>query len=360
MKLLSGKRKKQKNKSGKNSRTGKTLDAAAPDQSPSRSDSPSEAEQATEHLLDLVWVETEAFDEIAAYNAIRDFCRSFTFPVSYAATGRYVFSERRKQNRLEDAARNNLDIVYELAEKESSDHSKDRVCRMIIRLRDYISLAKEQSDYVASMGEIYSAKIANDMATQIEKKEQDIENEVRQQQEEQTSQLLTLVGIFTALAFLLFGSMESLSGVFKGMDAPLLKLLCTCVVWGLGVMNMVFIFLFCVSKLTGRNTIASVKAPEATIFQKYPIVFWTNWVMVSLLIVFGWLYYLDLHDLGGWFNAQVVSHNVIIPVIGTCVIGGAIFGASVWLKKKTNNDAYERSELEEENAKDKKETPKKE
>ena len=84
--------------------------------------------------------------------------------------------------------------------------------------------------------------------------------------------------------FLLFGGISSLDNILSGVNkVSLLKLIVICCVWGLGLVNLIFVFLFCVSKMT-KIAFASSDAPDATIFQKYPIFWWTNYIIVSIMI----------------------------------------------------------------------------
>lgn len=57
---------------------------------------------------------------------------------------------------------------------------------------------------------------------------------------EMNSQLLTMIGIFTALAFLVFGGINSLDNVFSE-GVPVLKLMVVGSVWGLCILNLVFV-----------------------------------------------------------------------------------------------------------------------
>lgn len=70
---------------------------------------------------------------------------------------------------------------------------------------------------------------------------------------EMNTQMITMVGIFTALAFLIFGSISSLDGVFENIDLPLFKVISIGLIWGICVSNMIFVFLYCIGKMTKLN-----------------------------------------------------------------------------------------------------------
>ena len=91
-----------------------------------------------------------------------------------------------------------------------------------------------------------------------------------------------MVSIFTALAFLVFGGVSSLGSIFSNHELPLLKVIIIGCVWGLGLINLIFVFLFCIGKMTGIP-FQSGRAPDANIFQKYPIVWWSDLIIIVIL-----------------------------------------------------------------------------
>ena len=65
------------------------------------------------------------------------------------------------------------------------------------------------------------------------------------------------------------------------------------------------------------------KSSEATIFQKYPIVWWSNLIVISILIVSAWLYFIiyrtnavkELLNLLGTVGIVIVSIAIIAMII---------------------------------------------
>ena len=104
------------------------------------------------------------------------------------------------------------------------------------------------------------------------------------------AQLLTMVGIFTALAFLLFGGISSIESILSDFQGTsLLKLLIVGCIWGLGLLNVTCVFLFCVGKMTKLN-FKSTMSKEATFWQRYPVVCWADFVMISIFGALLWFY----------------------------------------------------------------------
>lgn len=148
-----------------------------------------------------------------------------------------------------------------------------------------------------------------------------------------TAQLLTIVGIFTALAFLVFGGISSLDNIFSNIELPIFKLLIVGSVWGLCILNLVFVFLFCVGKMT-KMSFSSIQNQEATIFQKYPIVWWSNFMVCSILAMSMWGYFITQGNIHSWLNDFSQNNKGLVSIGGTVVIFLAIIILGVVLLKK--------------------------
>ena len=136
---------------------------------------------------------------------------------------------------------------------------------------------------------------------------------------EMNAQLLTMVSIFTALAFLIFGGISSLDNIFSISGIPLLKIIASGLIWGLCIFNLIYVFLFCVGKMTHLN-FKSTDDPDATIFQKYPIVWWSDLFLVSLLLICLWLYFMQREEINIWFVDICVKNTMVSSILGTIIL----------------------------------------
>ena len=158
-------------------------------------------------------------------------------------------------------------------ESEPKCRDKDETIKVIIKLRDHVNLARRQ---LLSL----KAEQEDDMIRFAPLKEEITKD--------MSAQLITLVGIFTALAFLVFGEMSSLSVVFNDIkNVSILRLIIIGTAWSLFLMNTIFVFMYCLQKITTLDMRAN-KNPDATLIQQYPMVWWTNLVLIGLLLVLGW------------------------------------------------------------------------
>lgn len=207
-------------------------------------------------------------------------------------------------------------------------HEKAR--KVVIKIQDHVDLAIQQHNSLKETDEEYKRKFQKEF-----KETKDVITR------EMSNQLVTLVGIFTAIAFVVFGGISSLDNIFQaGMyNIPLLRLMIIGVIWGLCMTDLVYIFLFCVGKIT-KLSIKSSDKPEDNLVQKYPIIFWSNYLFLSILGILSWMYFLCKKDLINWFFNIADKSSVEVSVVGFIIILILmLFGAwkLIDLRKEKNN-----------------------
>lgn len=195
--------------------------------------------------------------------------------------------------------------------------------KAVWKIWDHVNLAHRQYDELRQSDSEYDEKFQN----RIEKVQGKISGEMN-------AQLLSMVGIFTALAFILFGGVSSLENILSGIqEAHLLKLLIVGCFWALGMMNVVFVFLFCIGKMTKLN-IKSSMSPDANFWQRYPVVCWCNYLLCALLVIWGWLYYCSNRGSDSWLENLLRTNPCWVSIIGTVfIIILIIYGFRIMYKK---------------------------
>ncbi|MFW5670184.1 MAG: hypothetical protein ACOCM4_13265 [Acetivibrio ethanolgignens] len=150
-----------------------------------------------------------------------------------------------------------------------------------------------------------------------------------------------MVGIFTALAFLIFGGISSLDSIFSNAELPVLKIIIIGSVWGLCIINLVFVFLFCISKMANFK-LESIDKEDASIFQKYPIVWWSNFVIISIMLFCMWGHYLMRRNINNWFDKLCLSHPELATIAGGIIILGVVIRIGKILLKETKYNPKEK------------------
>lgn len=239
---------------------------------------------------------SDVFDEIVKY--VGKYDRILYSTISNIIYAHY--NDRSNDSTLDPAGTllSNLDYLFCYtedagvinAQPNGKKKSVTDAKKVVLKIRDHAILASQQYRMLKDSDEEYDKKFRERISV--------IKEEMTK---EMNAQMITMVGIFTALAFLIFGSISSLDGIFENIEFPLFKVISIGLVWGLCVSNMIFVFLYCIGKMTGLNFKAN-QSPDASFYQRYPVVCWTDFLLVSLLAVSSW----------GWFIQHTNIEQEII------------------------------------------------
>lgn len=286
------------------------------------------------NVFKLLLVDSESFDEKSTFNQLFNYIRTYD-RILYSPLSNiiYVVNNSEESEVTMGQILTNIEKLVGYIESTEFDHKdsfkENENClrdtkKAILKIWDHISLAQQQYSVLKQSDEEYQLKFEGLISPYKEDMTKDM-----------STQLLTIVSIFTALAFLVFGGISSLDSIFSVQGIPLLKLMCVGIVWGLCILNLIFVFLFCIEKMTKLN-FKSTDNLNANIFEKYPVVWWTDLILLSLFIVCMWAYYIHQQGIDGWIRVVYTSNPVLFMAIGTIAIFFIIFKACKWLSKKTN------------------------
>lgn len=229
-----------------------------------------------------------------------------------------------------EEVKNRIDYCKSNAEKQNELKALESSKKVLYKLWDHVNLANHQYVQLKQSDEEFQLKFNERFEKSFEESSKLKLNEFSK---EMNAQLLTLVGIFTALAFMIFGSITGLVNIFTNTGISVLKLMILGCVWGIAVLNLVFVFLFCVGKMT-KTKFASTDVPNASIWKKYPIVWWSDLVIGSILLLTMWIYYLKNRD-----GLAVIDHllqaypkrSVAIGSLIVVLIIGIACNTLMWL-----------------------------
>lgn len=281
-----------------------------------------EMEEATEtffknHLevANAMFDEENAFDDLIKY--LNEYDRILYAPISnriYKLYGsKENFDAGNILSNLDELVTYALDNVriFEKAEKCETEEEKryvENAFKVILKIRDHVTLANHQYSALKQSDEEYRNK--------FQKYIPEIKEEITK---EMTSQLITLVGIFTALAFLVFGSITSLDGIFENLELPIFKTMSIGIIWGLCISNMIFVFLYCVGKMT-KLSFAVENESGDSIWKQYSIVWWTNFFLFSLLCFTLWGHFIQQTEISKWVVDNVIGDPKFVFWFGTAGI----------------------------------------
>lgn len=199
---------------------------------------------------------------------------------------------------LDDSMQNYyLDLIKDVTAKTDDSFSPllsheelfEKVKKALYKIYDYTELAQIQWKKIRELNAEQEKAIKQNIEAISKQSEREMTKRL-------TSQLVTLVGIFTALAFLLFGGIDLgakfISGGATGdiTSISVTKMLCIVALWGIALLNIVFVFLYCVGQMTDLDFKAT-KDETASFFQKYPVFIWSNYILLNVLVICGFLYF---------------------------------------------------------------------
>ena len=279
----------------------------------------------TKDLCKKLDTSAATFDKQSFFDYIYSYVESDNRLV-YSSITNYIFSivpEKKKaveQEENVDSIVSNLRAVIDYVNGEEfkdkninkSETTITLTKKYLLKFWDHVNLAQRQYEQITKE-ETYFQRLAEDS---VEKATKPI-----------TRDLISLVGIFTTLSFLVFGGVSSLDNVFSGVkDIPLVKLLIVGSVWGICMLNLIFIFIFFIAKLTDIS-IKSDNSQNANIVKRYPLVFFTNWLLVTILAFGVWSYWWIRLDLLTYVNtifcfqiSTVLLYYIVIGSIALVVL----------------------------------------
>ena len=290
-------------------------------------------EKEMEKICEILFSEIGEFNAEDAFNKIHDYLKKYD-RLLYAVISNIIFQNASENDfgRLQTNIDKLLEYVWsenfqqKLEECSGNRNDRDRryllekTKKVILKIHDHVNLARRQFLILKGTDEDNKRKLEESLAP--------FKAEVTK---DMSSQLITLVGIFTALAFLVFGEMSSLSIVFTNIvEVSVFRLIIIGTVWALFLLNTIFVFMFCLQKFTNID-IRADKSADANIFQQYPIVWWSNLLILFVMTLSMWLYGCIHTNIGRILSIKIVLGSILI-----IIIFGVITNALYHLSKKNN------------------------
>lgn len=252
--------------------------------------------------------------------------------IMYSTISNYIYS-------LSDEMRETFSINLErLVEKalDFDDEIYKRNRNILLKIRDHVHLALCQFGALKDDDSEFSRKFNNSIIPV----KADVEKQLGEFTKTMNSQLISLVGIFTAMSFLVFGGINALDNIFQGVRSiPILQVMIVGTIWGICITNLVFIFMFFISKMTGLP-IKSNLSKEAKLVEKYPLILWSNLILIIILATCSWLYFIDIQDIGWDIIKWIKQCPSIISILGIVFIGIVFLTCFCLLIGKTNTKDY--------------------
>ncbi len=188
-----------------------------------------------ESLFKLFLENNNKFNPNKSFSALKKYFKKYE-RIIYAPISNFIFMDI---DRIEDDERDilgtiysNIDKTYEYAKKQTSDNEQEqeiisKIVIALIKMRDHVDLASNQYKSLKQSDDEFKRKFKMIIKPVQDKMERKI-----------SSQLISLVGIFTAMAFLIFGGISVIGEIAYGFqNASMIKLIMITSLWGLCIIN---------------------------------------------------------------------------------------------------------------------------
>lgn len=276
-----------------------------------------EMADAVNKLCEMLIDGSKMFDEKNFFSEVKSYITKKD-RLLYTYISNFIFSKSEQEVGI---IQTNLDKVidYMFGEELKKDYEKEfrekrirdieRTQRTVLKIWDHVNLARRQYILFTQKDDNYTRIVEEKMEYAETKILKDI-----------NAQLISLVAIFTALSFLIFGGISSLDNIFSGvLNIPILKLMIIGFIWCFCIMNLIYVFMFFIGKLT-KLSIKSTEDINANLVQKYPLIFWSNFVIVGLFLLTSWFYFVKNQGYWNQLNFIILKYPTVITIAGFLII----------------------------------------
>lgn len=230
----------------------------------------------------------------------------------------------------------NIEILKEQVTNSNNPNNQE-IEHIVLKLYDHTHLANHQINVFKIGREELDTQLKNSDYLNTEIKS--LISKVDERIESVNSQVISLVALFTAMSFLVFGGLSSFESIFSNIqETSLLKLIVLSSVWGIAIINTIGIFMFFTSKVVGKSFNKS-SSENDTLYNRYPYITLGNFILLSIFFISSFLY-LYIKQFGYNLPPSLKqSIPYIIGFIGMVIVFG--FAVHFIFKKKKKKKASE-------------------
>ncbi|MBQ6706467.1 MAG: hypothetical protein IJN07_03025 [Clostridia bacterium] len=210
-----------------------------------------------------------------------------------------------------DFLSNNITNVRALVEQDYVDGEKEfrGLYKPLTKLSDHINLEIARYSY---------SSIHEQRVLDLEKRNKNLQTELADATEKLgeaqksmssvQTELIAVLSIFAAIVLTFSGSMSLLGNALTGMEnAPFFKSVFFVLLCGFVITNVIFLMMYLVGKITGRNIYAKCKSKDCTcgeggvpkccgltrVRKRLPYVFWINFLVILMMVIDVAVWYFD-------------------------------------------------------------------
>lgn len=265
-------------------------------------------------------------------DALENYIVAHSNRLYYSAISNYVFQMDEQQF---TEFLSNLGKIVDYAEPYHGDKDgkKRNLYRTIIKFYDHANLAHQQQVIFSSKQDSLREDVKREVADTLEPKISELTRDM-------TSQLVGMIGIFTALSFIVFGGISSLDNIIGAVQGALkeqgvLPILIVAVAWAFCAMNLLFGFMYFVLRITHMSKPSDTK--EMNVVQRYPVVFLCDYVLLAAFVLLCGMWFAKKNGVGiAVFEFVTSDHPTatfwVFIVLFVIIFG--LLGIVLWIRYK--------------------------
>lgn len=244
---------------------------------------------------------TKIYNENEIRNCTEDIAKVYknNFRHSYADFFSIVQKISSSETMNLEYLANNLQEIRKYIETDFLEGGDDikKAYRPVMKLSDHINLEIAHLNYYNSLSlKKDDLESQNKQITQEICKTKNDLDELKKYYSSAQVDLVTVLGIFAAIVFTFSGSFALIGNVLSNItNAPFFKTIFFLSLSAFIVCNLIFLLLYLVAKIVGKNIYAKCKTPECSCekqcltinrFRKrLPYIFWINVCIICLLLI---------------------------------------------------------------------------
>lgn len=221
----------------------------------------------TTKMCEYLSVSTKSFSPEYVYDQLAEHIENYG-KLFYSTISSYVFA--CDDNRISIMMIN----IERMINKPSGKIEIDKTVR---KIWDHVNLASCQARMLKESDDEFDKK--------FHQKTPELLSELDKRIDSTNAQLISLIAIFTALSFIVFGGLESLAGIMGDVTRNVMvsKLIAIASIWGIFMFNIIALFMFFVIKIISRTSTASSESKKGFISQ-FPVVTLGNMILIFVFL----------------------------------------------------------------------------
>lgn len=208
--------------------------------------------------------------------------------------------------------------------------------KIIIKIYDHFNLAIYQLEKLRNEDENFKKKVGQVITPinksnnkKIDKKFNQIDSAIKTEAGNLKNEFIGLIGMFTAMSFLVFGGLEFLGGIFSKIDdVPILKLIMIGSIWSLCISNLIYAFMFFIESMI----IYKKSDEQFKYLRKYPMIIFSNYILIFIFLFSSWAYYCRKNNINNIIFKLANNYSLVyLIILVALLIGSLVF---ILIKRK--------------------------